>query len=110
MGKRGSDADFPDGVDKALKSGAEVFTSPRGGETTYHGPGQLVLYPIVNLRELRLGARKYVETLEDIMIDTAATFGVKARVCSQKEATHALALAHTRADNAFILFHAFYLQ
>jgi lipoate-protein ligase B len=82
MGKRGSDTDFPDdGMEQALKSGAEVTTSPRGGETTYHGPGQLILYPLVNLRELRLGPRKYVETLEDIMIDTAAKFGVKARVC-----------------------------
>lgn len=81
MGKRGRDSDFPSGMDKALASGAEISTSPRGGETTYHGPGQLILYPIVNLRDLRLGARKYVETLEDIMIDTAAEFGVKARVC-----------------------------
>ena len=80
MGKRGSETDFPSGTEPALASGAEVFTSPRGGETTYHGPGQLILYPIVNLRELRLGPRKYVETLEDIMIDTAARFGVKARV------------------------------
>jgi lipoate-protein ligase B len=81
MGKRGSDSDFLNGVDTALASGIEVSTSPRGGETTYHGPGQLILYPVVNLRELRLGPRAYVETLEDIMIDTAAKFGVKARVC-----------------------------
>jgi len=67
-------------MNKAIASGAEIATSPRGGETTYHGPGQLILYPVVNLKELRLGPRKYVETLEDIMIDTAANFGVKARV------------------------------
>lgn len=81
MGKRGAEADFPNGTNKAIVSGAEIATSPRGGETTYHGPGQLILYPVVNLRELRLGPRKYVETLEDIMIETAANFGVKARVC-----------------------------
>ncbi len=84
MGKRGTDADFPNGFDTAVKSGAEISTSPRGGETTYHGPGQLILYPIVNLRELRLGPRKYVETLEDIMIETAANYGIKARVGQRK--------------------------
>ncbi len=54
---------------------------PRGGETTYHGPGQLIAYPIVNLRQLKLGARAYVEALEDIMIATAGVYGVSARVC-----------------------------
>jgi len=50
----------------------------RGGDITYHGPGQLVGYPIINLRLLRIGLRKYVENLEDLMIRAASDFGVKA--------------------------------
>ena len=85
MGKRGNDSDFRTGLDEAISSGAEVTTSPRGGETTYHGPGQLVAYPIVNLRELHLGPRVYVETLEDIMIETAAEYGIEAKVSAAFE-------------------------
>ena len=80
MGKRGNESDFKLGIEEAREAGAEVSTTPRGGETTYHGPGQLVAYPIVNLRGLQLGARAYVETLEDIMIDLAAHYGIQARV------------------------------
>lgn len=60
-------------------TGAEVAHIPRGGETTYHGPGQLVAYPILDLRRYGLGARAYVESLEDSMIAVAGAFGVAAR-------------------------------
>lgn len=49
-------------------------------QVTYHGPGQLVVYPIVSLRELGLGARAYVEGLEDALIRTAGVYGISARV------------------------------
>jgi len=55
------------------------MTIPRGGETTYHGPGQLVVYPILNLRGFGLGARSYVEALEDSMVAVAGAYGVAAR-------------------------------
>ena len=54
--------------------------SDRGGQVTYHGPGQLVVYPIINLRDFGLGARKYVECLEDSVIDTLDVYGIKAHV------------------------------
>eukprot|EP00882_Tetradesmus_deserticola_P025760 GHRQ01028323.1.p1 GENE.GHRQ01028323.1~~GHRQ01028323.1.p1 ORF type:complete len:100 (+),score=12.06 GHRQ01028323.1:265-564(+) len=57
--------------------GYEVHNVPRGGETTFHGPGQLVAYPIVNLRQLGLGARAFVERLEDAMVQTAGCFGIQ---------------------------------
>ena len=56
----------------------EVHRSRRGGDVTYHGPGQTILYPIVNLRALGVGARRYVETLEDVMVETCAGFGIDA--------------------------------
>jgi hypothetical protein len=49
-------------------------------QVTYHGPGQLVVYPIVSLRELGVGARAYVEGLEDALIRTAGVHGISARV------------------------------
>lgn len=52
---------------------------PRGGELTFHGPGQLVAYPIVSLRAASLGARAYVEGLEDAVVAAAAAFGVAAQ-------------------------------
>ena len=62
----------------------DVETSDRGGEVTYHGPGQLVAYPIVDLRRVRMGARKYVEALEDAVIDTVKSYGLQAHVSQAK--------------------------
>ncbi|KAI8462633.1 MAG: hypothetical protein J3K34DRAFT_447355 [Monoraphidium minutum] len=79
IGKRGSLDDFRGGVEAATARGATIVPVPRGGETTYHGPGQLVAYPVVGLRGLGLGARAYVEALEDAMIGVAGAYGVAAR-------------------------------
>ncbi len=57
---------------------AEVIESDRGGGVTYHGPGQLVAYAILNLRRRHLGAAAYVRLLEAVMIRTAESFGVEA--------------------------------
>lgn len=59
------------------RTGFEIYSVPRGGETTYHGPGQLVAYPIINLRQLGLGARAFVEGLEDAMVQAAGCFGIE---------------------------------
>lgn len=80
IGKRGSARDFHATPEELEEWGVAVHDSPRGGETTYHGPGQLVAYPIVSLRSARLGARAYVERLEDTLIDTLAHYGIEAQV------------------------------
>lgn len=64
------------------QQGFDIQHAGRGGETTYHGPGQLVMYPVVNLRRLGIGARLYVETLEDCMVAACNHFGIAARVRS----------------------------
>lgn len=95
VGKRGSERDFKLGNIRDLESrlngaaktvvgsgdvsGVEIVQVPRGGQTTYHGPGQIVVYPIVSLRRIGMGARAYVESLEDAMIDTAAEYGIEAQ-------------------------------
>lgn len=58
--------------------GIEVIRVERGGEVTYHGPGQLVAYPIVRLADRGILLRPFVRALEQAMIDTAAGFGVDA--------------------------------
>ena len=57
---------------------AEVFETDRGGDITYHGPGQLVGYPILNLRKHGLGVKKYVETLETSIINFLFELGIVA--------------------------------
>jgi lipoyl(octanoyl) transferase len=55
-----------------------VVQIDRGGQVTYHGPGQLVIYPLLNLRRLKLGVRDLVVALENAVIDFVAESGVKA--------------------------------
>ena len=58
--------------------GVEVFETDRGGQVTYHGPGQVVVYPVCNLKGGREDVGRLVRGLEEAMIRTAAAFGVKA--------------------------------
>jgi len=56
----------------------DIVQIDRGGQVTYHGPGQLVVYPLLNLRRLKLGVRDLVVALENAVIDYAAEHGVTA--------------------------------
>jgi len=56
----------------------------RGGQVTYHGPGQLVVYPLIDLKRLKLGVRALVEGIENSVIDVMAGFGIEAM--SKREA------------------------
>jgi lipoyl(octanoyl) transferase len=66
------DSDFIKTID------AEVYETDRGGDITYHGPGQLVGYPIIHLRKHGIGVKKYVETLELSIIKTLKSFNILA--------------------------------
>ena len=58
--------------------GAQLIRTNRGGDITYHGPGQLVAYPICNLEELGIGLRTYIECLEQAVINLLDHYGIAA--------------------------------
>jgi lipoyl(octanoyl) transferase len=78
MGKGGSPDHLLVGEEGLREAGAEYFEVDRGGSVTYHGPGQLVGYPIVNLEELGLDVIEYLRRLEGALIDSCQLLGVEA--------------------------------
>ena len=58
--------------------GAQFFHIDRGGDITFHGPGQLVCYPILDLERIGIGLREYIDTLEEAVIRTVAEYGIAA--------------------------------
>ena len=75
--------------------GAEFFHIDRGGDITFHGPGQIVCYPILDIGSLGIGLRRYIECLEQAVIDTVAHYGIAAErlegatgvwICDRNEA------------------------
>ena len=56
--------------------GAQLVEADRGGDVTYHGPGQLVGYPIINVRDFKLGVKSYVYLLEEALIGVLEEFGI----------------------------------
>jgi hypothetical protein len=66
----------PDLEARLILAGAEFHRTDRGGLITFHGPGQLVGYPVVSLRELGVGMREFVARLERCLIETCRRMGV----------------------------------
>lgn len=85
LGRNASAADILLSAEERVSRGIEVFEADRGGKITYHGPGQLVGYPILNLDPDRRDVKAYVTDLEEVLIRALADFGIAAERSPRKD-------------------------
>ena len=78
LGKSGHAENLLIGREALEAMGAQFFHIDRGGDITFHGPGQLVCYPILDLERIGIGLREYIEALEEAVIRTVAEYGIAA--------------------------------
>jgi len=78
LGRRGNRANILSTSVELASEGIQVHPVERGGDVTYHGPGQLVVYPIVHLTQRKLSVRRFVDLLEETIIQVLADFGIQA--------------------------------
>lgn len=78
IGKHGKHENLLYQGDFLKNRGVELFQIDRGGDVTYHGPGQLVGYPIFDLESYHIGLRQYIHHLEEIIIRFLSVYGIKA--------------------------------
>jgi len=78
MGRNGRGENLLAPPELLERSGIEFHHSDRGGDVTYHGPGQIVGYPILDLREWKRDVVEYVRALEQVLIGALADFGIAA--------------------------------
>ncbi len=78
LGRNGKESNLLAGEEALRRAGISYFETDRGGDITYHGPGQVVGYPILDLREWKRDVVAYVRALEEALIRTLAVFGIRA--------------------------------
>jgi lipoyl(octanoyl) transferase len=78
MGRNGHDENLLAAPELLARSGIEFVRTDRGGDVTYHGPGQIVGYPIFDLREWKRDVVAYVRGIEQVIIDALGSFGILA--------------------------------
>jgi len=79
IGKSGSLENVLVSQEQLAREGISLFFTDRGGDVTYHGPGQLVAYPIIDLRNRGRDIHRYVHDLEEVVIRTLSDFSIEAR-------------------------------
>ncbi|EJX04963.1 lipoyl(octanoyl) transferase [gut metagenome] len=78
LGRSGKENNMLLNPEQLERIGATLYHIDRGGDITYHGPGQWVCYPILNLEEFGLGLKEYVHLLEEAVIRVCASYGILA--------------------------------
>ncbi len=76
LGRRANEAHILAAPEVLAREGVEVHHTERGGDVTYHGPGQLVAYPILRLADYGLGPSDYMHRLEEVIARTLAEYGI----------------------------------
>lgn len=77
LGKSGSENNLLTSFVEMQKLDVTFFKTNRGGDITYHGPGQLVVYPIIDLDNFSLGLKDYINALEEVIIQTLKEFNIE---------------------------------
>lgn len=77
MGKHADPTNVLVPIELLKQQGVDVVRTNRGGDVTYHGPGQWTIYPIFDLEEMGIGIREYVRRLEEVAITTLAHYGLR---------------------------------
>jgi lipoyl(octanoyl) transferase len=77
LGKSGSENNLLIDLIQLKARDAKFFRTDRGGDITYHGPGQIVGYPIFDLEKIKIGLKEYINRLEEAIITTISEFGIK---------------------------------
>ena len=77
-GRRSTPDELPMGVDWYRAQGIEVLDTDRGGRVTYHGPGQIVGYPIISLRPYGDDVHEYIRRMERLVVSVLASYGSRA--------------------------------
>jgi lipoate-protein ligase B len=77
IGKSGGDDHLLATEDELIRENVSVFKTDRGGDITYHGPGQIVCYPIIDLKDYYQDVHRYLRELEEVVIRTLAHYGIE---------------------------------
>lgn len=118
LGKRAREENLIAGEEFLRARGAEVFRIDRGGDVTFHGPGQLVVYPILDLERLGLGLRDYIDTLEGAVIDGLVGYGIRGEritgasgvwICDEERPARKICAIGVRASR-YVTMHGFALN
>ena len=78
LGKNGKESNLLLGEEYLRSIGADFYRIDRGGDVTFHGEGQIVGYPIIDIERVGIGLRDYINALEQSVIDTIAHYGIEA--------------------------------
>lgn len=113
VGRHGDSTNIYFTPEQLANKGVDLHNVERGGDVTYHGPGQLVGYPLLNLKELDISVAEYLRTLEESLISLLAEYGLE----THREAgftgvwhKHAKVAAIGIAVKRWVSFHGFALN
>ena len=118
LGKSGHSENMLVSEEQLKRLGAQFYHIDRGGDITYHGPGQLVCYPILDLDRIGLGLKDYIHRIEEAVIECAGEYGVVGRriesaagvwIVDGKSAPRKLCALGVRSSH-FVTMHGFALN